>query len=230
MSKLDMSARTLTKFFRIASLGTTLIGLSACDSIHVQQGTVLGSGRAVLDEGKPSLSFDLEFRFDPEADQHTDGAAQAAEDNHDLRERMFEELSALEGLREIPGTDHTSLIQAMHMIVGLKNEADETPWCSSAINFVAQKVGVEGTGSAAARSWLTWSNSRAVSLEEAQPGDVVVFWRESPTSWKGHVGLYVGHRNEAGTILVLGGNQGDAVNISTYPIERLLGVRRVTSH
>ncbi len=28
-------------------------------------------------------------------------------------------------------------------------------------------------------------------LEKAKPGDIVIFWRESPESWKGHVTLFL---------------------------------------
>jgi uncharacterized protein (TIGR02594 family) len=227
MSTLDSSVRTLTKFFRIASLGATLVGVSACGSVHLQHGTALGGGRIVLKDGNPSISFDFNFQFDLESEPPEAGPAQDPSDDHGVRERMLEALSALDGLEQIPGSEHNPIIQAMHASVGLRDEADETAWCSSAVNFIAEQAGVAGTGSAAARSWLTWSSSRPISLSDARPGDVVVIWRESVHSWKGHVGLYVGPGADAGTILVLGGNQGGSVNVSTYRVDRLLGVRRV---
>ena len=115
----------------------------------------------------------------------------------------------------------------MHGTVGLPDAADETAWCSSAVNLAAEQAGVTGTGSAAARSWLTWSSSRPISLEEALPGDVVAFWRESPRSWNGHLGLYVSPGAEEGTIHFLGGNPGGSVNVSIYREDRLPCVRRV---
>lgn len=230
MSTLASSVRTLGKLFRIASLGATLVGVCACGSVHLQDGTALGSGRIVLEDGNPSISFDLELRFELEAELPDGGPAQALLDDDGVRERMLETLSALDGIEQIPGSVHNLIIQTMHASVGLPDEADETAWCSSAVNFAAEQAGVAGTESAAARSWLTWSSSRPISLDDALPGDVVVFWRESAYSWKGHVGLYVGPGAEAGTILVLGGNQGGSVNISTYREDRLLGMRRVVRH
>lgn len=41
----------------------------------------------------------------------------------------------------------------------------------------------------------------------------------------GHVGFFAGY--EMGTIYLLGGNQGDSVNVSPYPKSRLLGIRRL---
>ena len=95
---------------------------------------------------------------------------------------------------------------------------DETPWCSSFVNWCFEECYFEGTDSAAARSWLGWG----VVLQAPRPGCVTVFSRPpSPTS--GHVGFYMGE--SADSILVLGGNQSNAVNVSAYPKARLLGFR-----
>lgn len=52
-----------------------------------------------------------------------------------------------------------------------------------------------------------------------QFGCVLVFWRGSPSSWKGHVGFYVG---ESGSHFhVLGGNQSNAVTITKIAKNRL---------
>lgn len=52
---------------------------------------------------------------------------------------------------------------------------------------------------------------------------ITVFWRESKTSRKGHVGFYV---QETSThISVLGGNQGNKVTVDPYPKARLLSYR-----
>jgi hypothetical protein len=73
---------------------------------------------------------------------------------------------------------------------------------------------------AAARSWLAWGRK----LDKPTVGCVVVFWRGKRDGWQGHVGFYAG-RAKNGDILVLGGNQSDAVSIRPYPMERLLGYR-----
>lgn len=232
MFKRNSSARTLSKSFRIALFFATLFGLSACDFVHLNQGAAIGGGRVAFEDGEPSFAFDLELQFESEAGQSDDRPGYSLKDNHAAREQMFAALSALEGLKEIAGPDHEPIIQDMHANVGLPTEPDETAWCSSAINWVAKQAGVMGSGSAAARSWLGWSSARSIELSEAMPGDVVIFWRESPNSWKGHVGLYVGLGPDANTILVLGGNQGNGtkVSIEAYAIDRLLGVRRVIEH
>lgn len=64
---------------------------------------------------------------------------------------------------------------------------------------------------------------QSIDVNNAKPGDVVVFWRGSKDSWKGHVAFYSHH--DANNVYVLGGNQGNAVSIQAYPRSRLLDVR-----
>ena len=102
-----------------------------------------------------------------------------------------------------------------------KATRDEVSWCSSFVcaMFEWNELRIPSTRSAAARSWLEWGNE----LSEPKRGAVVVFWRQSPDSWKGHVGFYIDET--ADSILVLGGNQGNKVSIKRYSKSRLLGYR-----
>ena len=83
-----------------------------------------------------------------------------------------------------------------------------------------------------ARSWLLVDKS--LSLKEAEIGfDLVVLKRGSGNKpgpdvidAPGHVGFFAGL--ESTKIFVLGGNQSDAVNVSRYPSNRLLGIRRLS--
>ncbi|WP_226573946.1 C40 family peptidase [Acuticoccus sediminis] len=51
-----------------------------------------------------------------------------------------------------------------------------------------------------------------------------MFWRGKRDGWQGHGGFDAG-RAKNGDILVLGGNQGDAVSIRPYSANQLLGYR-----
>jgi peptidoglycan hydrolase-like protein with peptidoglycan-binding domain len=62
-----------------------------------------------------------------------------------------------------------------------------------------------------------------------EPGDVVVYWRESINSWKGHVGIFMGFSKDGSLVYTLGGNQGNAVSISAYKADEVLGFRRLTN-
>lgn len=96
-----------------------------------------------------------------------------------------------------------------------------TAWCAAFVNSTLQQTGVEGTGSNMARSFLDWGQP----VEQPQAGDVAVFSRGDPNGPYGHVGFFQGY-DENGNILVLGGNQGDAVSVSPYSPDALLGFRR----
>jgi uncharacterized protein (TIGR02594 family) len=126
------------------------------------------------------------------------------------------------GERRIPGAQHNPAIVDFLRVVGSGEAGDETAWCSAFANWCMVQAGISGSGKANARSWLQWGN---YSLHKPVIGCVAVFWREVPTSWKGHVGFYVGETE--GDVLLLGGNQSNAsrVTISTYPKARLLGYR-----
>lgn len=128
------------------------------------------------------------------------------------------------GLREFERGKSNPEIAEMVGDITPSMASDKTPWCSAFVNRVAALSGLKGSGSLAARSWLKVGEE--VPTEQAREGDVVVFWRESPDSWKGHVGIYAG-TDGGGNIRVIGGNQGDSVSTKSYPISRLLSVRRL---
>jgi len=75
-----------------------------------------------------------------------------------------------------------------------------------------------------ARSWLRVGVG--VNLDSAQTGDIVVFWRISKNGTSGHVALFVNFTNK-NKIKVLGGNQSNQVKISDYPVNKILGIRRL---
>ena len=130
------------------------------------------------------------------------------------------------GIREIKGTKHNKRILEYASQSYFKHiKDDETPWCSIFVNWVAKQAGLSTSKSAAARSWL----HVGFETHNPEPGDIVVFWRERIDSRKGHVGIYLGYSKDGSRVYVLGGNQGDAVSISAYDADRILGFRRLTS-
>jgi uncharacterized protein (TIGR02594 family) len=100
---------------------------------------------------------------------------------------------------------------------------DETAWCAAFVGAMLKRAGSAHTGKLNARSYLDWGEE-VEHLDEAAEGDIAVFWRGSPDSWQGHVGFYV--RHDETYVYVLGGNQGNQVNIRPYKRDRLLGIRQ----
>ncbi|MGB0891926.1 MAG: TIGR02594 family protein [Flavobacteriaceae bacterium] len=128
------------------------------------------------------------------------------------------------GVKEIKGTRHNERILKYAKESGFNVNDDETAWCSIFMNWVAKKAGLKHSKSAAARSWLTVGE---IVDENPEPGDVVIYYRESRHSWKGHVGIFIGYSKDGTRIYTLGGNQRDSVSISAYSAEKLLGFRRL---
>lgn len=121
------------------------------------------------------------------------------------------------GEREINGSKHNPLILQMWKDIrrgGIKD--DETPWCAAFVGAVLERVQITSTRFESAKSYLGWGSQ----LLQPALGCVAVFTRDGG----GHVGFVVG-QNERGDLLVLGGNQSDAVNIRSFPRSRVSGYR-----
>ena len=129
------------------------------------------------------------------------------------------------GVKEIKGTVHSKRILEYAEKSGFTwvND-DETPWCSIFMNWLAKKAGLKQSGSAMARSWLNVGEV----VNNPEPGDVVIYYRGSINSGKGHVGIFLGYSSDGSRIYTLGGNQSDSVSISGYASNKLLGFRRLT--
>jgi len=122
------------------------------------------------------------------------------------------------GLREIPGAPTAPAISRWLQQLGAWWRDDETPWCGVAVAAWMQAAGVGPLPKfwMRARAWADWGQP----LEGPAHGCVAVFARQGG----GHVGLVVG-RDRADNLLVLGGNQGDAVNVRAFPLDRVLAYR-----
>ena len=135
---------------------------------------------------------------------------------------ILEEMLTNYGLSEIEGGQHNPQILEFFAEIGFDwVRDDETSWCSAAINFFAKRHGYQRSGALDARSWLKVGEI----VLEPKLGDIVVFWRESKESWKGHVGVYI--NSNAKYVWVLGGNQSNSITVAPYQKDRLLGYRRL---
>ena len=121
------------------------------------------------------------------------------------------------GVSETKGVNHSPRVLEYHDTTTLDADTDEVPWCSSFINWCIVKAGLKGTNSAAARSWLDWGRR----IEKPTLGCLVVFSRGSNPK-AGHVGFYVESVNHGKHLNVIGGNQNDRVQLSTYPVTSVL--------
>ena len=131
--------------------------------------------------------------------------------------RWINEARKFLGLKEIKGSEHAQEILDMWKAIkrgGIKD--DETPWCAAFVGACLERVGIQSTRFESAKSYLGWGEK----LDRPVLGCVVVFSRDGG----GHVGFVVG-KSPSGNLLVLGGNQGDEVNIREFQLTRVTGYR-----
>lgn len=135
------------------------------------------------------------------------------------------------GTQEIKGVEHSpavlalwkSAFDAVNQPIAEIFTNDETAWCGG---FVGGVLAQSGLGHhipktfSMARSWAR----AGTPLGKPTYGCVVVFWRGSPKSASGHVGFCVG-QDKAGNLMILGGNQADAVNIKPFSKNRVIAYR-----
>lgn len=137
--------------------------------------------------------------------------------------RWLDRARAHIGQREIKGPRHNPLIVRWWEAIKAPFRDDETAWCGAFVGGVLAECGMASQivkGPAGARNWLKCG----VPLDRPAVGCIVVFWRGSPSGWSGHVGFVVGQDRD-GNLMVLGGNQGDAVSIKPFSRSRVLGYR-----
>lgn len=123
------------------------------------------------------------------------------------------------GTKEIVGKQHNPEILRWAEVVGLKKvyTADEIPWCGLAIAYAAHMAGVEVVKDPLwALNWAKYGEATS----EPMLGDVLTFKRDGG----GHVGLYVGEDDDC--YHVLGGNQGNAMNVTRILKTRMYRARR----
>ena len=136
----------------------------------------------------------------------------------------FRVASSYLGVRELADAQSNPQIDKWIRDINPDVATDSTAWCSAFVNGVAEEAGLEHTNKLNAQSWLKVGET--IDPRKAVRGDVVVFRWSSQKAHQGHVGFFHSY-DEKGRMRVLGGNQGNQVKISTYPANRLLGVRRL---
>jgi len=127
------------------------------------------------------------------------------------------------GIREAAGAAHSPQIMAMLHLDANWPSGDEVPWCSAFCNYVAWLLDLPRSKSLAARSWL--AVGKPVTLHEAQCGNDIVVFSRGNNPQQGHVAIF--DRLDGDGVFVLGGNQGDSVTVSRFPVDRVVGVRRL---
>lgn len=121
---------------------------------------------------------------------------------------VIAEASRYSGLSEQTNT-HT-----LQQLMGVNPR--KTKWCAAFINAVLNNRGYRTSGGLTAASFRTYG----VGVITPQKGDIIVL--------RSHVGFFVEYKviNGRKHVGVLGGNQSNRVQISYYPVGRIIAIRR----
>lgn len=128
------------------------------------------------------------------------------------------------GQREVLGSESNTWIEQLWFKLRsgpiwrlLGSDDSSAPWCGLLVASCFNELGYPiAKNFFRALAWLDWG----VVLDFPVSGAVVVFKRKGG----GHVGFVVGE-DQNGDLMVLGGNQNDAVNIMPFSKDRVLGYR-----
>lgn len=96
---------------------------------------------------------------------------------------------------------------------------DSIPWCGLTVGYVMALNGIEPIFGPTDTDKFLWARAWGqfgTHVDTPQLGDVLVF--------PGHVSLYDGEEN--GYYLCRGGNQSDSVNVTRYPANSVIAIRR----
>lgn len=124
---------------------------------------------------------------------------------------------SLIGTREIVGKQHNGIIISWLKKLNAWWLEDETAWCGTFVAHCLKEAGHDIPRHwYRAKAYLDWG----VKIDRPCVGCVVIFDRVGG----GHVGFVVGKDN-AGRLLVLGGNQSNQVSIAPFDRSRVIGYR-----
>jgi len=131
------------------------------------------------------------------------------------------------GIREAPGSRNEPRVMAMAKRaarwLGIAYAADSVPWCGLFVADCFAAIGLtppRGFVGIRAKAWASWGIALSTTAPRPPLGAIAVFGREGG----GHVGFVVGAHAD-GDLDILGGNQGDAVNIRRFGRARLVALR-----
>jgi uncharacterized protein (TIGR02594 family) len=128
---------------------------------------------------------------------------------------------AEKGVSEIKGGQHNRRIVEYHAATGLAAKEDEVAWCASFVNWCLKQARIQGNNSARARDFGTWGRG----LDTPRYGCIVHLHR-APKGVDGRTGSSSGNHvaffisQTATHITLLGGNQGNRVRESSYPLSQ----------
>lgn len=131
------------------------------------------------------------------------------------------------GVKEFDGhISNPTILAMLKLDQAWPVDDSSTPWCSAFVNYICWLLRLPRSKSLLARSWLgVGTPVNLMNSEKPTAAFDVVVLERPPSPTAGHVGFYAGADNNR--VFLLGGNQGNAVSVSAYDVDRVLGIRRL---
>ena len=126
------------------------------------------------------------------------------------------------GVAEIQGGENPRIIEYFKSTNYHATE-DEVPWCAAFVSWVLDQCKLDNPATVTARNFERYG----VELPDWRVGAIAVLWRGSPNATTGHVGFVIAVHGDQ--IVLLGGNQGNRVDLAIYPKTQLLSYRWPTT-
>jgi len=123
------------------------------------------------------------------------------------------------GQRETPGSATNPRIAELFADAGHPAvTSDDVAWCAAFVSACLERADTPSARTLRARDYLNWGNH----LSTPRFGAIAVLSR-GPDPNAGHVGFLIGQSTNG--LILLGGNQSNAVTVEAFPTSRLLSLR-----
>lgn len=119
-------------------------------------------------------------------------------------------------------TINKTIVWARHNPLSLPGKG--IPWCSSFISWVLDQAGIQAPRTASSQYWRNYGTEVGIrNWEDARMNDIIVFRYNNGL---GHVGFYRGYNKTTNRVNILGGNQGDDLNIKSFSTGKVVAIKR----
>jgi len=98
------------------------------------------------------------------------------------------------------------------------------PWCASFVSWALDQAGIASMRTASSQAWRGYGIEVGVGdWSKVRWNDLVIFSYGGGT---GHIGFYRGYNQTTRRINILGGNQGNDLNIKSFGIGKVTSIKR----
>lgn len=143
------------------------------------------------------------------------------------------DIALQEEAKQISEADNADVIMKEYFAAtSLGPQSKMAAWCAAFVAYCMKKSGSEEaaasiptTDSALAVTWAGWGQGLPVRADVVPQGAVVVMQPSPGVDGSGHVGFCVQFQDNGNSIQLLGGNQHDRVQRSSFPASRIRAIR-----